>query len=317
MRKILQIAATILVLAASLSTASFADGGNPIPLCPQINPIASWDSSVLISGQVRCMFPSQAMHRTLQDLLWITTPLVELATLAIMFWRGIWREYPVFWSYLVSEVARAALLFSIGNEKAHYPAYFWAYWITEFLICMLGFFVVAEVFDTAFSERLGLRQWGKSVFWLTLLFLVVFALFTANNAHGSESSKLVAGIVVLKRAESLVRLGLIAGLAGFVFLLGLPWRNHTVGIALGLGFYGAVELLVLVIRVHYGPAANQIAMWALMIAALSENVTWAAYFFPRSLSQFHSTPNFALDQSSAASVGIEGAQEAVEILLER
>lgn len=34
MRKFLQIAATILVLAASLSTASFADGGNPIPLCP-------------------------------------------------------------------------------------------------------------------------------------------------------------------------------------------------------------------------------------------------------------------------------------------
>jgi hypothetical protein len=38
MRKILQIAATILVLAASLSTASFADGGNPIPLCAPDQP---------------------------------------------------------------------------------------------------------------------------------------------------------------------------------------------------------------------------------------------------------------------------------------
>jgi hypothetical protein len=263
------------------------------------------------------VFHRKPMHRTLQDLLWITTPLLELATLATMFWRGVWREYPVFWSYLVFEVARAALLFSIGNEKAHYTAYFWAYWVTEFLICLLGFFVVAEVFDTAFSQRLGLRQWGKSVFWLTLFFLVVFALFTANNAHGSESSKLVAGIIVLKRAESLVRLGLIAGLAAFVFVLGLPWSNHTVGISIGLGLYGAVELVVLVIRLHYGPAANQTAMWALMIAALSENVTWAAYFFPRSLSQFHSIPNSALGQSSAASVGIERAQEAVEILLER
>ena len=218
---------------------------------------------------------------------------------------------------MVSEVARTALLFSIGNDKAHYAAYFWAYWVTEFLICLLGFFVVAEVFDRAFSERLGLRQWGSSVFWLTLLFLMVAALFTANNAHGSDSSKLVAGIVVLKRAESLVRLGLIAAVTAFVFLLGLPWGNHTVGIAVGLALYGAVELLVLAIRVHYGPAANQAAMWTLMIAGLCENLTWAAYFFPRSLSQFHATPNSASDRSSAASARVKRAEEAVKILLER
>lgn len=36
MRKILQIAATILVLAASLSTASF--GSDPLPLCPPDQP---------------------------------------------------------------------------------------------------------------------------------------------------------------------------------------------------------------------------------------------------------------------------------------
>jgi len=38
MRKFLQIAATILVLATTLSTASFADGGDPIPLCPPDQP---------------------------------------------------------------------------------------------------------------------------------------------------------------------------------------------------------------------------------------------------------------------------------------
>jgi hypothetical protein len=38
MRKFLQIAATILVLAASLSTASFANEGSPMPLCPPEQP---------------------------------------------------------------------------------------------------------------------------------------------------------------------------------------------------------------------------------------------------------------------------------------
>lgn len=38
MRKFLLIASTILVLATTLSTASFADGGDPIPLCPPDQP---------------------------------------------------------------------------------------------------------------------------------------------------------------------------------------------------------------------------------------------------------------------------------------
>jgi len=38
MRKVLQISVTILLLAASLSTASFADGGDPMPLCPPEQP---------------------------------------------------------------------------------------------------------------------------------------------------------------------------------------------------------------------------------------------------------------------------------------
>jgi len=33
-KTLLQLAATILLLASALSTSSFADGGNPMPECP-------------------------------------------------------------------------------------------------------------------------------------------------------------------------------------------------------------------------------------------------------------------------------------------
>jgi hypothetical protein len=257
------------------------------------------------------------MHRTLQDILWLAPPTLELAIATAMFWQRTWREYPVFWTYLLSEVARTALLFTIGNDKPHYTTYFWIYWVTELLICLLGFFVVAEVFDRAFSERLGLRQWGRSIFWLTLLLLLVFGLFTANATQGTDSSKLIAGILVLKRAESLVRLGLIAGLVAFVFLLGLPWSNHTVGIAIGFALYGAVELAVMAIRMHYGPTANRSAMWILMSAGLCENLVWAAYFFPRQLSPVSSTSGLVSNDRHAATDELERVQVAIEILLER
>lgn len=38
MRKVLEIALTIFLLTASLSTASFADGGDPNPQCPPSQP---------------------------------------------------------------------------------------------------------------------------------------------------------------------------------------------------------------------------------------------------------------------------------------
>lgn len=38
MRRILSLAATILLLNAALSTASFADGNDPVPLCPPDQP---------------------------------------------------------------------------------------------------------------------------------------------------------------------------------------------------------------------------------------------------------------------------------------
>lgn len=38
MRRILLVSITILLLAASLSTASFADGGDPPPLCAPNHP---------------------------------------------------------------------------------------------------------------------------------------------------------------------------------------------------------------------------------------------------------------------------------------
>jgi hypothetical protein len=257
------------------------------------------------------------MHRILQDILWLATPILELAIATAMFWQRTWREYPVFWSYLLSEVARAAVLFTIGNDKPHYTIYFWTYWVTELLICMLGFFVVAEVFDRAFSERLGLRRWGRSIFWLMLLLLIVLGLFTANATPGGDSSKLIAGILVFKQAESLVRFGLTVGVVAFVFLLSLPWSNHTVGIALGLALYGAVEFAVMAIRMHYGRSANRSALWILMSAALCENLVWAAYFFPRQLSPAPSTIASVLNQDSAATTELERVEMAVRVLLER
>jgi len=258
------------------------------------------------------------MPRILQNILWLTSATLGFGIVVAMFWQRSRRDYPVFWSYLLAEALRTLLLFAIGNNSAHYFEYFYTYWITEFLLCLLGFFVVAELFDKAFSKRLGLRQWGRSLFWVTLAFLLLIAVLTAHSANGSDSNKLVAGILLLKKAESLVRLGLIAGLFVFVFVLGLPWSSHTIGIAIGFSAYGALEFAAMTVRWYYGRPANHIAASSLMGAWLLENLIWAGYFFPRRrLNPSSSSAESSLRQDNASCSELEKARRAVQIFLER
>lgn len=254
------------------------------------------------------------MHWTLQNILWASSWLLEISVATMMFLRGSWREYRIFWSYLVSEVLRTGLLLSISTDAAHYRTYFYSYWISELLICLLGFFVIREVFGSAFSGQLGLKQWGDRIFLWSLIALLAIACFSAANEHGGDSSRLLAAILVLKWAESFVRLGVLAALFISVLLLGLPWRHHAIGIAAGFAFYGSVELAMLAGRLHFGKRFNLYLIWMVMIAGLLENVIWAVYFVPAAHSKALGS---ASDDSGAATTSLVAAQEAAEAIWER
>jgi hypothetical protein len=59
------------------------------------------------------------MRWTSQDFLWLFTPSFELLIAVRVFQQGLWREYPLFWSYLLAEIFRAALLFGMGSATPH------------------------------------------------------------------------------------------------------------------------------------------------------------------------------------------------------
>ena len=254
------------------------------------------------------------MHWTLQTAAWVASPVLETTNATVMFRRGLWRQYPIFWSYLVAEIVRTALLFSIGNDPPHYAVYFYVYWVTETLVCLYGFFVVAEVFRQAFSMQLGLQQWGMGLFRASLLLLIAFAVLAAAAAHGNEPSKLVAGILVLKRVESLVRLGLVIALFVFVAVIGLAWNSYMIGIATGFAIYGVAEFCGMTIRFEYGRSTKEFLTWVLMAGAICENLVWMAYFvLPRKGRD--DKPSVAVLDRSTAVAELAEAGEALQSLL--
>jgi hypothetical protein len=218
---------------------------------------------------------SIAMHWTLQGGLWLLGFLLELTVATAIFRRRLHRDYPLFFSYLVLELIRTMVLAAI---RPYHDPYYYAYWMSECLVALFGFLVVEEVFREAFERRLGLQRLGAALFRYSLLALIVTAVAVAVAAPGTESDKLFAGILILKRTQSLVRVGLVVCLFLFIVLMGLPWRNYSIGIALGFGVHGVVESAAMIGRSHYGTKFNGMWVWSIMSAAVCERLIWIAYF---------------------------------------
>ena len=221
------------------------------------------------------------MHRTIQDVLWLLPAILQLGIVASMLHKRLVREFPAFWCYLVLELLRTAVLFAIGNDRAHYATYFYTFWRTEVVSCLLEFAVIIEIFHKAFAKHLGLQRRGTSLLQLSLIVLIVIAVIVALRSPGGDANRMVAGILILKQAESFLRLGLIGALFSFVFIFGLRWSNYAVGIATGLAVEGAAEVVVWAVRTHYGRVANRMAMWTLLGAGCFQTLLWATYFFRR------------------------------------
>ena len=257
------------------------------------------------------------MHRILQDALWLIPVSIECAIAVVMYLRSTEREYPLFWSYLVFDILRTAILFSIGNDKKHYTTYFHVFWTTEVVACLLGFLVLGEIFNKAFAERLGLRRYGGAIFRVSFVVLLAMAALSAYFSTGNDSDKLVNGIFVLKRAESLVWAGLIAALFFFVFVLGLPWTNYAIGISVGFGIQGVAEVVVLAIRNHYGRMANHFLVWSMLIAGLCQAMLWAAYLLRKQSASEAASASEQNANLSTVATDLERMNEQVGVLWER
>lgn len=247
------------------------------------------------------------MHWTLQNILWTFGFALEVSLVGILCYRRIWKTYPVFCSYALIEVLRTAALFTIGNGPRHYATYFYVFWISEGIVSFFGFAVITEIFRSAFSVRLGLEKWGTIFFRCALVALIVAALLTARAIPIGDSNKLLATIFLLKRIESIVRLGLVAALFVFVFALGLPWTEPMVGIAAGFAIYGSVEVIATGVRAHYGYFANKAHTWTIMIVGVCQKILWVSYFLRWQLSPSTHPPSSALPDLAGELAKIDAA----------
>ena len=181
------------------------------------------------------------MNAKIQLAMWVAHPILESSIAGVMIWRKLHRTYPIFFAYLISQVACFGILFPI-HQYGSYDLYFYSYWIAAVISLAIGFLVIHEIFQDVFRPYHTLKDLGTVLFkWAALVMIFVAIVVAAASPAGQ--SPLAQAVATLQRCVRTIQCGLVLFLVIFSRYLGVSWRQHGFGIILGFGGFASVQLV--------------------------------------------------------------------------
>jgi hypothetical protein len=175
--------------------------------------------------------------------LWIAPHLLLLVVAGALLRGRRYRQFPIFFAYIVFEAVQFAVLFAVTKSSTTSGSeYAVAYSAGLAGSTVLRFGIIYEIFNHLFRNYEALNRLGKPMFRWTTVGLLLAALTVSAYAGGNDFNHFIYVVRVLDRTASIMQCGLMLGLFLFSAYLGLSWRSHVFGIALGLGIFASVEL---------------------------------------------------------------------------
>ena len=191
-------------------------------------------------------------HKALLLFLWIS-PHVLLGVLAVILCkRRLYREFPVFFAYVLCEIAEFILLFALYSILGvTSKPYAYAYCATLMISIALRFGVIDEVSKDLFRESQFLKVSARRSLQCVTGLLLVMGVLLAVYAPGDNRFAFATGISVVNRGAAMVQCGLLLALLLFSRFLGLSWRRPAFGIALGLAVLTSLDLAMFALRAEF------------------------------------------------------------------
>jgi hypothetical protein len=173
--------------------------------------------------------------------------------------------------------------------------YFLAYWISAIACWIFGFKIIHEIFSDVFRLFPTQKNMGMVLFrWAALVTAGLVLVLLASTAV-MPGTPLDGGMIAAERSVRFTQCALILFLLLFSRRLGVSWRQQSIGIALGFGWFAGVELVAFVL--YSGGAIQQLTLNLLNLVAYSlALIVWITYAaFPATDAQ----PNFRTGQNFA------------------
>ena len=218
--------------------------------------------------------------------LWIAPHALLVVCLAVFLRRGLKKQFPIFFTYVLFEsvhfVAMMAVYVSAFRNPAHpLNLYRWVLVWSLGIGALLSFGVIYELVNQMILSRSTLAPVLRPVLrWSAAAVLLLTAIASARLAvTGVE--RVMNVFQVLDFSSSVLQVGLLVVLFLFSRVLRVSWRSFPVGIAVGFGILGCVELSAAALLSAFG-AGRYAAIDAVRLAAFHVCVlVWLGYLvFP-------------------------------------
>ena len=210
--------------------------------------------------------------------LWCAQPILQSAAAVTLWHRKLYKQFPVFFLFLLVQVANFAVLFPL-SLVGNYKLYFGFFWLGEAINAVLSFKVIHEIFLDVFRPYHSLKDLGTLLFkWAGVVMLLVSVVVAFSNS--SDRNPVWHAVSTMQRSVRIVQIGLILFLLLFSRFLGVSWKQVGFGISLGFGLFAGVELMLLALysgRFVSFPNLNLINMLAYNVAIL----VWSGYALSR------------------------------------
>jgi hypothetical protein len=175
-------------------------------------------------------------------ILWCAQPILQSALAVILWRRKLHKQFPVFFIFLLTQVANFAVIFPIWLT-GNYSFYFAPFWLGEAINAVVGFKVIHEIFIDVFRPYHTLKDLGTLLFkWAGVVMLLVSVVVAFSNSF--DQSPLIHALTTLQRSVRIVQLGLILFLLLFSRFLGVSRKQISFGISLGFGLFAGAELMM-------------------------------------------------------------------------
>lgn len=180
--------------------------------------------------------------------------------------------------YTAFQIAKGIVYPLVHN---HPKTYFIAYWLGELVDIPLVIAVLYQLYSRLLRGFEGLQRLQDLLFRWSAAICVLVAATTAAATPGTDADRLVAAIVSLDLAASVLKAGLIIFLMLMSSALSLRWTRYAFGILVGMGLYNAVVLAGVAARAQFGDIAN-VPYGLIKVGAYNcAIVVWLVCFFGR------------------------------------
>jgi hypothetical protein len=208
------------------------------------------------------------------EFVWLSGLVLLALTAGLLYVRGLHREFPWFFAYLLLVLLRSPVLYFL---KADRTTYFYSYWIVEGITVCLSLLVIYEIYRHVLGAS-SLNISRTSFFALSVGLFAVAAI-TAILIETADSHVLLRAVFILTRTARIVQVGLLILLLIASMFFNFYWQSLPFGFALGYGIYATVELVVTTFRSSLGAAGDNIFALSKVLSYQVAVLVWIVFIY--------------------------------------